>query len=685
MNEKFSPQPAEWQESEQLVNLAEKAERKKLAAEGELRQMALAAKERKALGEVFDDSEISEIAQELEGQKEAAEAEIKMLIGPQEQALVNLRTDNLWDALEEEYKFELEKKHLIAKRDALLEAMAEEREQGKPVRGKSAVLRKVEASLDSLLENREKRLESSPEAYFGLHLRELMKYKRELASGKIVETPYVQEQAEDIVSHLGGGQPVLIYGHLGSGKTELAMHIARNHILKDRSESEKEAWSVENPKASKKEKNTAFNEIDAKNGALVISGSKYTSLAELYGHQVLAIDKVKKEETDAYAREVEEKFNAWVQKNIGKLKPLSDEEREAEKARAHDRILQTYLTSFKGGTVTDFFLGPIYKAMEEGRPVIIDEVNAIPHEVLISLNHILTRKVGDVINVQQDSGKQVTVKKGFGIMMTGNLNQGSETYVDRQDMDPAFLSRLYKLEYDYLPQDTEGSLEDSAGAENELFQLLVAKVMDRNGNIEIPAGALQQLWKLAKAARITQDVFAGKEVNSAYYFQEAGGRSIKYLLKESVMSMRALGAVISQWQKDGYGRELDYYLWKEFISQSTIASDRAYLYQLMKDQFGFFKSAGWPDQPDYGAGGVVSSFIVKAPRNKVEKMDFLGPRETVKAAFGQAPERAQWPDLEVAGSSEESPEVFMVLEEFKDEIEKEIERLAAEVASSCPV
>ena len=87
--------------------------------------------------------------------------------------------------------------------------------------------------------------------------------------------------------------------------------------------------------------------------------------------------------------------------------------------------------------------------MDDGRPVIIDEVNAIPHELLISMNHVLTRKVGDEVNVQQNSGSAITIKDGYGVMMTGNLNQGDERYVDRQDMDPAFLSRVYKIEYDY--------------------------------------------------------------------------------------------------------------------------------------------------------------------------------------------------------------------------------------------
>jgi MoxR-like ATPase len=495
-----------------------------------------------------------------------------------------------------DYQFEIEEQKLIEETAKLLGRV------GAELTGSElGALAGIRRDLAEISAEREKLLESSPEAYFGLHLRELKHYKEDLAKGRIVETPYVKEQAEDIVAHLKANKPVLIYGHLGSGKTELAMHIARKYIGKD---------------------------------ALVVSGSKYTSLAELYGHQILTVD----ERT--------------------------------------------------GSTITDYFLGPVYRAMEEGRPVIIDEVNAIPHEVLISLNHILTREVGDVVSVQQNSGKQIKIKEGFCILMTGNMNQGQKIYVDRQDMDPAFLSRLYRKEYDYLPQTTEGSLEDEAGNNNELFHLLLSRVMDRNGNLQAPPDTMRKLWKLSKAARITQDIFAGREVKSAYYFREGAGRGVKYLLKESVLSLRALGDVISQWQKEEYSRELDYYLWREFVSQSTVPADRAYLYQLLKDQFGFFKSDGWEQNPNYGKGGNVHTFDIKAPKNAAGDLEFAGPREVIVAGFGKPPERAKWPEIESSNRREEQEKLQEELSQlgiFKERIEKAIEELTANSERLCEI
>lgn len=653
MTVKFSPE--QWQKVEEKVGSAELAERKRQLAESELYDetgLTKAERDKLTKDELLERKDIAEIAQELEGEKEALAEEINELLGTAdspERALIALRRKNLFRALRENRKIEAEEKQFLEKESALLKSISQAEERGYPARGKSAVLDKVRGRLDKLNGEQTKLLESSPEAYLGLHLKKLKEYKKSLDVGELVETPYVKEQSEDIMAHFNSGTPVMIYGHLGSGKTELAMQIAKKYIGKE---------------------------------ALVISGSKHTSLAELYGHQVLDIDKIDKKELSGFIKEVEEKFNEWAEKN-----PKAD---EGDKNRAHDRILQTYLTQFAGGTISDFFMGPIYRAMEEGRPVIIDEVNAIPHEVLISLNHILTRRVGDKMNIQQDSGKTVEVKEGFGIIMTGNLNQSQEKYIDRQDMDPAFLSRLYKLKYDYLPQEKEGPLAESKG-EDELFHLVLTMMMDTKGNMDMPKDSVAKLWRLAEAARLTQDVFAGKEVSKAHYLQEGGGRAAKYLLKESVMSPRAIKSVLDQWKEERYKYELDYYIWKDFISQSTVASDRAYLYQEFKDRYGFFGGQGWEQNPDYGAGGVIDDFDIKPPKNKSEKKEFLGPRQTVEYAYGAPPERAKWPEMNAnAGAADEADkelnmEELEELEKFSNSFDADMISLDAEILEFCKI
>jgi hypothetical protein len=193
------------------------------------------------------------------------------------------------------------------------------------------------------------------------------------------------------------------------------------------------------------------------------------------------------------------------------------------------------------------------------------------------------------------------------------------------------------------------------------------------------------LWNLAKSARVIQDVFAGRETGNAHYFQQAGGRSAKYLLKESVLSLRALDNIITQWKSEGYEKELDFYVWNNFVKESTVASDRAYLYQTLKDRFNFFQGEGWEENPDYGSGGMVNSFDIKAPKNASAKRKFFGQREVVEFAFGKAPERAEWPEIsseEAEMEIEINPEM-MELENFKDELEKEMDELSGEIGEAC--
>jgi MoxR-like ATPase len=630
----------QWEEVEKNVNAAEKNIRQGQNASRIIyRETKVPKEERqeKSEKEILEKTNRPRVVQKALERETVFDAEAEIILGDQnspEQKLVELRKENLIKALRYEQAIQMQRAHLLLEKSGILKGF-----NGAPSGAELEALDEISEELEKNQNLREKSLGLSPEAYFGLHLKQLKKYKKELEKGKIVETDYVKEQMEDILANLSGNKPVLIYGHLGSGKSELAMHVAKKHILENHPdinlevERDLDKWLMKNPSKNEDEQARKRKEIfESKSSALVISGSKNISQAEFYGHQVLTVD---------------------------------------EKS---------------GSTISDFFTGPIYKAMEEGRVVIIDEVNAIPHEVLISLNHVLTRKVGDTINIQQDSGREIVIKEGFGIMMTGNLNQGQEKYIDRQDMDPAFLSRLHKVEYDYLPQSMNIPLSE-AGAIDESFHLRIAELIDKNGNLEIPKDSIEKIWKLAQAARLLQNVFAGKEVDGAYYFKEAGGRAVEYLLKENVLSIRALENIISQWKAEGYEKELDYYIWNNFIKEGTVASDRAYLYQIMKDQFGFFQSDGWNQKPDYGNEGMINSFEIQAPKNKAEKREFFGPREVVEFAFGKAPERAKWPEVSMIDKNDVDnenilPEIIK-LTEFNDDLKKELFELNNEIDEIC--
>lgn len=556
---------------------------------------------------------------------------------------MTLQRKNLIAALREDRRLKAEYKELREEEASLVAEIRKAHETGESTPGKSTILRRIRNQIDSNNITHDALYQSTPEAFFGLHLKQLEEYKEQMTKGKIVETPYVEEQLENIIAHIGVGTPVFLHGHLGSGKTELAMHAAR--------EMGKEA--------------------------LVISGSKYTSTAELYGHQTLAVEKIDQEEAKAFAREIENEFNNWKSENI--------HANEAEQNRSHDRILRTMLASKRGGTVSDYFLGPVYRAMDEGKILIIDEINAIPHEVLISLNHILTRKINDEVDVQQDSGRKVSVKKGFSIIATGNLDEGYEQYVGRQSMDAAFISRFHPIEHDYLPQATEGKPEDAAEeGNNELYQLLLAHMIDKNGNLDAPKSAMDDLWRLAKAARVTQDLFSGKNSGDAYYAQDATGKGIAYKLQKSVLALRGLDRIIRQWKADDFSKELDAYLWNDFVGEAVVAEDRLFLYQLLKNQFGFFSGKNWPEAP--GIEKAKSFKITKPPKNQAKERDFTGPREVIRKAFGPEPERTAWP--EAITSDEASNELDNMLADFEtlgQSMNEAVERLQEEVGAYCEI
>ncbi|MCC7522833.1 AAA family ATPase [Candidatus Uhrbacteria bacterium] len=556
-----------------------------------------------------------------------------------------------------------------------------------PTAASAEVAAEIGPALEQIDEKREQILQESPEAFFGLHLKDLKKYREQLDSGKIVETPYVERQALELEANVRRGQPVFIYGHLGSGKTELALHVAEKVLQKREDLVERDA----------KGKIVRDNRH-----ALVISGSKYMAQSELYGHQVLAVDKMDKEAIRETVREVEEEFNAWKKENDDKKKNLSEDERIASEQLAHDRILQTYLTAKKGGTISDFYLGPVYQAMEDGRPIIIDEVNAIPHEVLISLNHALTRRPGDVINVQQDSGKQITVRDGFSVVMTGNLNVGTgetvQKYVNREKMDPAFISRLKLMEHDYLPQETAKPFRDqngevtpaAEGVDKELFTVMLAGLMDSSGNVEAPKDALPELWNLAMVARSTQDAFAGKRKAE---FAQAGQKAFPVPVQYAVISIRGIKTVMDAWQSESYQKPLERVIFDTLIKDQPLPQERAWLYQQFQSAGFFNQTDGWKNASELT--NVQTSFEVKPPKRKAEKieLEFNTPRDLIKVLYGDGPERERWPVLKSQEETEkesgsfnpEQAEQLAEYQEFLEKMEKEIADLSDLVDKHCAV
>ena len=156
-----------------------------------------------------------------------------------------------------------------------------------------------------------------------------------------------------------------------------------------------------------------------------------------------------------------------------------------------------------GASVSEFVPGPIIRAMEQGKPLILDEINAMPPELLKRLNKIMQLRPGDRFAVQEDSGKVVEVQSGFCIIATAN--EKSKRYKGVDDLSVEFQNRFganinrvrypdYDKGYDEYPRENA--------------QLAMAAVATKRGELppDIDEGDFENF---VRAARLSQQIFSG--------------------------------------------------------------------------------------------------------------------------------------------------------------------------------
>ncbi len=567
-------------------------------------------------------------------------------------------------------------------------------------------LRKFNLSLnivESLLKDFEYK---NPEVFYGIGLRRLKKYLKNYLEGdgikgRITETPYVEKQILDVQAAIIDGRPIFIHGHLGSGKTEMAIRASHKYLKEYKTKEEIDAivedeytdWLKNNPTVSDKEKEEVKKSIrESAFGPLIISGSKETTTSDFTGHRTLNIKVIEEEAKKLKGEKIYKEFEEWLESEEGKNSTPE------QKILKREILVEVYLKQ-SGGTFSSFYLGPVYKAMKEGRPIIIDEADAIPHDTLILLNHIMTRKPGDIIPIQGDSGEKLKVKKGFCVILTGNFPKidGGDLYVGRQDMDAAFLSRLIKLEHDYLPQslDVGNKIEEKEDQElqkSELFHVLISGLINRYGIMKIPEGEEEKLFKLAAFARHIQDIFSGR--HNKILSEEGnsmGAMELREKLHKEVLSMRQLLNILREWRNpvafkgrnEGLMQyELDHYILKHFISTVPEEETKWELYKIAHE-FGFFISNGWPEAEinlqTESRAGVVNKFDIESPKNKVGELRTLTAQEVVAICFGKGPE----PDLSELdlkfedGNTDVLPNIEEQINREKslDELKKALEKM----------
>jgi MoxR-like ATPase len=557
--------------------------------------------------------------------------------------------------------------------------------------------------LHKVIEKHDEILYSSPEIYYWKQLSQLDEWKDVLDSnGGIVKTPYVKEQIAKIASIVDGGRPAFVHGEMGGGKTELAMLMCREKYAKKHLE----RWEKGHPKPDSSEEVNDWEmhrkrEIDP----IMISGHKNMDTSVIFGGRGMEATVAPAPEEQARIIEVA-------------VKKLEEDQKEAGKECTEEmktELRKAYRDQFKNFVEVKEVLGMFYEAMKQGRPIIIDEMNAIPHSLLIALNEYLKAKPGNTIYPMIPGAESFPVQEGFVVIATGNWKpEDGKAYVGRQQLDAAFLSRFGIMHYDYLPQRRKGETQETTDenkrkekAESELFILMATHILDKHTlGAKVPKGTFEKLRGLAQAARHIQDVFAETTKDSFTDPEtQENYNSAKEILGENALSIRHLIPIVERWKQEGFKNDLDAYVFEDFVNRSKGArpKEMKYLYTTIQAVSGKYifntTKDKWPDAfsiegikkiNDIGKDVNLAKFSVKSKFNlqsgtydlennfvKKSELRFYNPQEVVTEIFGPAPKR-KFVDSQLFISDDKSEQSPVTTEEQMEQ-ERTLTKLKEEI------
>ncbi|RZT64844.1 AAA family ATPase [Leucobacter luti] len=237
------------------------------------------------------------------------------------------------------------------------------------------------------------------------------------------------------------------------------------------------------------------------------------------------------------------------------------------------------LRAVDGATVSVFTPGPLLRAMAEGRPVILDEVNAMPAEFLKRLNRILQLRPGDALGVQEDAGREVRIAPGFAILATAN-EQTPHRYRGLDRLSAELVNRFGANSYRVHYPDAGTPFEEFP-VENGL--LAAAAIVDARGELP-PEWSADELARVARAAFISQQVFAGAVTDGFSDYvsteREIDGRPG---LEESVLAPRTLVAIVQKVTASAGSVSLDRALTR-FVEGVMHREDRRVLALILEGQ-----------------------------------------------------------------------------------------------------
>lgn len=547
--------------------------------------------------------------------------------------------------------------------------LVEERERSKAVsvnggRRSTPESRRHMEKIDGLRRQRQALIELSPDAFYMAHAGEILEDVSDERQGRLVDVPYLVRAKRRIQNSLDAGIPVYLVGHLGSGKTQLAVECAQDYMrrralqktLEEKMEAFRQGQAEDAaclgpaPSISRKDELAYFASIypDAKRAAeqtecqpYFISGSHNLTAEDMFSEKTLRLTHAGgKESYETQLGTLIDHFLNFMHENEDRMKKLDTQQQLEMMLAGWKTFSEMYIQENAGfGTTVEKVEKEVLLALRQGRPVIIDEINTIAMPNLIALNDILQHHAGQSAYITGIG--TVRIADGFCLIGTGNLSTGTVSYEGTNVLNPAFQSRFTTVEYNYVPQSTTGSLkEQKAPAENELFRLIIEHLCDDEGELALPdpSTSVDELWRLAQLARMSQDIFEGR--GSA--LNPDGDAPV---LNAAVLSIRNLIHVLDLWNL-GEEMDLSTALWEGFLSSVTNGDDRNLLLSLSV-RCGFFRQQdGWNVQSKgRGEGGQRLEDIRTMPLcHEVLPLETLSREDVVHLLFGKGPKRTELPD-----------------------------------------
>lgn len=186
------------------------------------------------------------------------------------------------------------------------------------------------------------------------------------------------------------------------------------------------------------------------------------------------------------------------------------------------------------GVETVVIYGPLARAIREGKAIIFDEFTTLPKEQMAFIKSVFNKKIGDTVTVPGNG--EIVVQEGFQMIFTANLK--SEKNQERSDLPPEMASEF-----------EQNNIEVGYAGTEEVYDTMLARLMDKKGNVTLPYEDLQDtLPRFVSAIKEVQIAYAGvlpDDEAKRLGAMEANGKVQG--LKKFVMSQRSIEAVIDRW------------------------------------------------------------------------------------------------------------------------------------------